>query len=174
METTSPGGGALQLLLLLVLLIPAIFFVITQQKTLKAVQPENRRMHPGLVWLQIIPLFNYVWAFIVVRRIADSLAQQYAALQSDNILGVADEDALKLVGKRPTYGIGLAYCVLLLCLPLLTIAGTIFSDPKSENPGYYATFGFALMALGLAVLICWIVYWVQLAGYKNKLKQMGH
>jgi len=92
-----------------------------QHGALAMVRPENRRLAPGLVWLQLIPLFNFVWIFIVVRRIADSLANEYAGWESDSLFGIADEDALKRIGKRPTYGIGLTYCILCAALPISVI-----------------------------------------------------
>lgn len=173
METTPAGGGALQLLLLLGFLIPAIFFLITQQNTLKAVRPENRLMHPGLVWLQLVPIFNYVWIFIVVRRIADSLAKEFAGWESDSVFGIADEESLKKIGKRPTYGIGLTYCILCACLPLSLILFNLIgrTDITPENSPFFMAIGLAAFALILAVLVCWIIYWVQLVQYKNKLKR---
>ncbi len=128
-------------------------------------------MLPGLVWLLLIPFFNYVWGFIVVRRIADSLAKQYAASQSDSVLGIADEDAIKAIGKRPTYGIGLAYCLLLFSMPLAIIFFNLFNDaaPSQETSAFYVVLGFSMVALMLACMVCWIIYWVQLVACKKKL-----
>ena len=171
----SVGYGAAQLILLLAFLIPAILFLRTQQNVLSAIWPENRRMHPGLVWLQLVPLFNYVWVYFVVRRIADSLVKQYAAFQSDSIFGIADEDAIKAIGKKPTYGIGLAYCLLLSSMPLVLIffnllgTATPAAGPKQEDTGFYLVLGLLCFALMLAVFVCWIIYWVQLAACKKKL-----
>ena len=169
------GYGVGQLLALLTFLLPAILFLRTQQRVLSAIWPENRRMHPGLVWLQLIPLFNYVWTFIVVRRIADSLAKQYAAFQSDSIFGIPDEAAIKAIGKRPTYGIGLAYCLLLFSMPLTIIFFNLFgtatpaAGQAPENTGFYLALGLSCFALMLAMFVCWIIYWVQLAACKKKL-----
>jgi hypothetical protein len=173
----AAGYAAGQLIMLLALLIPVILFFRTQQNVLSTIWPENRQMHPGLVWLQLIPLFNYFWVFIVVRRIADSLSKQYAVFQSDSILGIADEEAIKAIGKRPTYSIGLAYCLLLLALPLVVIFFNLFNDPRlvsgqsSETSSAYAALGFFLVALVIAAFVCWIVYWVQLVACKKKLRR---
>jgi hypothetical protein len=162
-----------QIVMFLAFLTPVFLFFRAQQMVLTLIRPENRRMHPGLVWLQLIPLFNYVWVFFVVRRIADSLAKQYAALQSDSILGIVDEQAIKDFGKRPTYRIGLAYCILIACIPLLIIFTNLFADPtQTKSDVFYGLFGLTVGLLALGALICWIVYWVQLAGYKNKLKEV--
>lgn len=48
-------AGYIQILLLIVFIIPVIFFVLTQQRTLELIRPENRLMRPGQVWLQFIP-----------------------------------------------------------------------------------------------------------------------
>ena len=165
----------MQLILFLCFFIPAIFFLLTQSNTLKRVSSENRRLHPGLVWLQLIPIFNFVWIFIVVRRIADSLAKEYAGWESDSILGIADEEELKKIGTRPTYGIGLTYCILCACLPVSLILFNLIgsTDTTPENSVFTMTIGLTAFSLILAALVCWIVYWVQLAGWKRRLKQRG-
>ena len=66
------SSSAVTLLLLALLLIPTILYFITLQKALEAVSPQNRMMPPGQVWLSLIPLFNFVWMFFVVNKIADS------------------------------------------------------------------------------------------------------
>ena len=66
------SSTAVTLLLLALLLIPTILYFITLQKALEAVSPQNRMMPPGQVWLSLIPLFNFVWMFFVVNKIADS------------------------------------------------------------------------------------------------------
>ena len=132
-------------------LIPTIFFLITQQKTLKSIQPGNRLMDPGMVWLQLIPLFGIVWQFIVVSRISDSLKNEFNSWANDNsILG--DTESLNLTNRRPTYDIGLAYCILFCCsiIPFL---------------GFFAS---------LAGLVCWILYWVKLSEFKNKITRRGY
>jgi hypothetical protein len=85
---------------LIVLLIVAIFFLLTLSKALSRCHPRNRTMEPGQVWLNLIPLFNIVWQFITVYRVADSLRNEF----SDRGWHRRDED----YGR----GLGTAYCVL--------------------------------------------------------------
>lgn len=120
-------------------LLPMIFFLLTLQNTLKAVSPERRRMPPGQVWLVFIPLFGIVWIFIIVNRIADSLADEFISRN------------MQVAEARPGYGIGMAYCVLSVCsvIPFL---------------GAFAS---------LAALVCWIIYWVKIAGYKKQLESLN-
>ena len=117
--------------ILLVLLIPYVFFLINLQKTLASISPENRKVEPGSVWLMFIPLFNLVWQFILVDRISDSIAAECNRLN------------IPLEERRPTYNIGLAYCI-------LSIAG-----------GFIPVVGF------LAAIVCFIIYWVKTAAYRN-------
>jgi len=58
-------------------LVPAIFFLITLQRALVRCAPESREMSPGAVWLSLIPLFNFVWQFIVVVNVARSLHNEF-------------------------------------------------------------------------------------------------
>jgi hypothetical protein len=146
-DYSSAGAGTLQLLLLLPFLVVGILFLVSQQKALSLIRPENRKMPPGQVWLQMIPLFGLVWQFIVITRISDSIRSELNSPVGDSIFS---EDSIPS-GERPTYQLGIAYatlfCVGVLPLPLVQ--------------------GLA----SLAGLVVWIVYWVELAKYTKKLRQ---
>jgi hypothetical protein len=158
-----------QLLAFLLFLVPAVLFLLAQQNTLKIIRRENRELHPALVWLQLIPVFNFFWMFIVVTRIADSLSKESAALQDNSILGVPDMDAVKGIGQRPTYKIGMTYCVLYLLLPLMIICANLFGGEGGTTDEVERTLPFSFGALSLAAMTCWIIYWVKLAAQKRKL-----
>lgn len=104
---------------LLVGLVVNIFYLLTLNNTLKLVSPGNRKMEPGQVWLILIPFFGWIWQFIVVTKMSESLKAEF---DSRNIT-VADE--------KPGYNIGLAYCILTCCgiIPVLgglaSIAGLV-------------------------------------------------
>jgi hypothetical protein len=117
--------GALVLVLVLVCaallvgLLIAIFFLLTLQRALARCRPRNRTMEPGMVWLNLIPLFNLVWQFITVNRVAESLENEFRDRgwhrRSENYgrsVGVA-AGALGLVGWIPILG------------PILAIAGLV-------------------------------------------------
>lgn len=103
------------LLLLALLLIPTILYLLTLQKALEAVSPENRQMPPGQVWLSLIPFFNFVWMFFVVNKIADSFQLECYRLQ------------IPTNELKPTRGIGSAKNILRLCsfVPFLGILANI-------------------------------------------------
>ena len=155
----------MQLFILLLCLVPAILFILTQQNTLKEIRPENRELSPGLVWLQFIPLFNLYWIFVVVTRIADAISKENISFQDDSILGIVDYDAVEAVGKRPTYKIGMAWCILSLVYFFLIYSVRIFRVP-AEGTTLYST---AILLVALGMTICWIIYWVKLAANKRKL-----
>ena len=143
------GWTEILLILIIVLaifLVPMILFLLTQQNTLKAIRPDNRRIQPGEVWLQLIPVFNLIWQFIVVGRISDSIRNEINDRNLNSFLGIADPVFANDHTKRPTYDMGLTFCILSLCgcIPLL---GGIAS---------------------IAGIVCWIIYWTQIVAYKNK------
>ena len=136
-------------LFLLGILVVYIFFLIEQQNLLKVIQPENRLMKPGEVWLQLIPLFNFVWQFIVVIRISDSIQREYASWENDNVLGLPDAQVAHVLNTRPTYEIGIAYCVL-NCCQLIPLVRTF---------------------AGIAGVVCWIIYWVRLVEFRRSIQR---
>lgn len=125
-----------------IVLIIGIFFLLTLQNTLKQCAPNNQFMPPGQVWLSLIPLFSYYWNFKVITAVADSLAAEF------HTRGMQREN------QRPGYQVGMAYCVLGVC-SLLQYSGIPVIG----------------QLCGLAGLICWITYWVKIAGYKRLLEQ---
>ena len=102
------------IIFLLICLVPVVFYLLTLQNTLKEVSDANRKMPPGQVWLQLIPLFGTVWQFIIVNRLADSLRDEFA---SRNIQ--SNED-------RPGFALGLTTCIL-TCMGMIPYIGMLFS-----------------------------------------------
>ena len=100
--------------MLLVGLVIAVFFFLTLSKALTRCHPRNRTMEPGMVWLNFIPLFNIVWQFITVNRVAESLSNEFYERGWDR----PGED----YGKS----IGTTYCIMnvLGCIPY---CGAIFA-----------------------------------------------
>ena len=140
--------------LLFVFIFLAVLFLLTQYNTLKAIKPENRLMPPGQVWIQLIPILGQIWQFFVVTRIADSIRKEITSWQEDSILGFSDAAAVEAVDQRPTFRIGITYCILFTTGILLTLAAII---PLIQ--GWFSLSG----------MICWIIYWVRLAKWKRKL-----
>jgi hypothetical protein len=140
------SGMMLQLLLLAGIIVLGIFFLLTQYRILELIHPENRRMPSGNVWLQLIPIFGHIYQFVVISRISDSIRNELNTPIGDSIFA---EDPVPS-GIRPTFIVGILYAVF-MCLTLIPL-----------------TYIKSLFAL--AGVILWIVYWVQLARYKKKLK----
>jgi hypothetical protein len=60
-------------------LLVVLAFLSAIARVLRCVQPEHRRMEPGQVWLNLIPVFNFIWATVTVERVAESLRGEFAA-----------------------------------------------------------------------------------------------
>lgn len=130
----------IMILLLLAILVPFIFYLVTLQRTLAAIAIESRMMHPGQVWLLLVPLFNIVWQFIVISRMADSIKHECLRLN----IPVGEE--------RPTFALGLTMTLLYL--------GSLVLNQSSILPLLGS-------AASLAALVCWIIYWVKINRYRN-------
>ncbi|MFM6924997.1 MAG: hypothetical protein ACKOU7_05805 [Ferruginibacter sp.] len=109
------SSAGIVLVMLLLFLIPTILYLISLQKALEAVSPENRQMPPGQVWLSLIPIFNFVWMFFVVNKIADSFQLECYRLN------------IPTSELKPTKGIGSAKNLLRICsfIPFLGVLANI-------------------------------------------------
>lgn len=121
----------------LIALLPLIFYLMTLQRTLELVSPDLRQVPPGQVWLLVIPIFGIIWHFILIGKIADSLAAEFRRRN------------IPLQEARPAFKIGQAMCILQLCGIIPVLGGLA----------------------GLAGFICFIIYWVKIAGYKRELER---
>ena len=90
------------LLIVVAILALQVLFLLTLFRCMKKVQPENRTMEPGLVWLNLVPMLNLGWIFYTVIKIKESLEKEFAAR---NFKGDGDFG----------YKIGLTYAILGCC-----------------------------------------------------------
>lgn len=95
--------------LIAIWLLPMVFYLLSMQSALEAVRASNRRFAPGLVWLNLIPLFNLVWNFFVVNAVSGSLQREFA------------ERGVRDVGDCG-HGIGIAMSILAV-LTLVPVLG---------------------------------------------------
>lgn len=157
------------------ILLVAILYLLNLQNTLKAASPENRKMPPSNVWLLLIPIFNIYWQYVVVKNISATIEAEYAS--KGQVLDT----------PKPTYKLGMAMVVLTLInlvFSLFMMPETIASyssissgniEAMSANAAAQSgNMGLSMLSslVSFAGLILWIVYWVQTAGYKNKMKIM--
>lgn len=136
--------GLQELILLLVIIgmvLPYIFFLITLQNTLKIFSKHNRTIEPGTVWVLLIPLFAGIFLFFVADAIGTGFKREF-------------EQRGVFVEGKPTYSLGITMAIV--------------------QCGYYVVnFLFNIPSLtgiiALAILVIWIVYWVQVNQKKNEL-----
>ena len=62
--------------LVLALILVASFFSAVA-RVLRRVSSEHRRMEPSQVWLNLIPVFNFIWWTVTVERVAESLRNEF-------------------------------------------------------------------------------------------------
>ena len=126
-------------------IIPIILFFLAQQNTLKAIQPANRDMTPANVWLQLVPIFNLYYQFVVVNKISSSIDKEIESRMDETTILPAINSSSNAGSLR---NIGIIYCVLSL-LSAIPMVGTLCS---------------------IAALVCLIIYWVRLVDFKKKIE----
>jgi len=69
-------------MLALLIVIPFIFFVLyinAISKTLRAIDPEMRTQSPAMAWLLLIPVFNVIWFFFLIKAIQEGFGRMQDA-----------------------------------------------------------------------------------------------
>ena len=158
---------------ILIVLAIYIFFCLSLQKTMNEIRPKNREIPSGLVWLHMLHLLGVVpivgivigvaasiWDLFMVIKISGSLRKEFRSRgwRSSN----------ESFGKP----VGLAWTVTSL---VTTPAGLVFQLVGGQigDPNFAMVLGILVLALTLTVLICFIMYWVQIAGYGSRLRASG-
>jgi hypothetical protein len=156
-----------------IVILISIFYFLNLQKAVKAAAPENRKLAPGNVWIMMIPLIGTIYSFIAIPKISDTIAAEYKS------------KGQPLETARPTYGVGMAMAItraLGWLFSFMTMGDTMrmysasFSGNVEEMTIYASQQNGVLSSLnslvGLVWFVVFIIYWVQTAGYKNKMRAL--
>jgi hypothetical protein len=152
------------LVTILAYIVIGVFYCLSQQRALAAVKRYNRRIAPGLVWLQFIPFLGWIWQIFVIYFIADSFRAEIESHREDSLLGI-DAEAVEHFGKRPTFVPGIVFFV-----SWATLVG--FNLLYSGNPEIgteYFFLNFIPLILALASIVFFILYWVRLVGTRRSI-----
>jgi hypothetical protein len=136
-----PGGSEWILILILIALCLALLPTIFYLITL-----QNTLKEVSYENRKMQP--SEVWLMLIPLF---GLVWQFIIINriADSLKSEFDKRNISVDEERPGYSIGLTYCILLCCgwIPVLGILASIGG------------------------LICWIIYWVKINGYKTKLQQ---
>lgn len=130
--------GGFILVFFLVFLVIFIFFLLSLQKALNLTGEENREMSPGLVWLNLIPIFNLGWMVYTVIKVSEAINKKHLA---HNVVDPSQGSKM----------IGLLYAIAIIC-SIIPFIGGLF---------------------GLAGLVLFIIYWINIANYNKAMTQMA-
>lgn len=71
--------GLFGLLFFVIFIAIFVFYMLSLSKALRLAGEENRQMEPGLVWLNLIPVFNLGWIIYTVLKVSEAITNKHAA-----------------------------------------------------------------------------------------------
>lgn len=134
-----------------------IFFLLTLHRLLNKCRKRNRTMEPGLVWLNLIPCFQFVWQFITVVRIDETLREEFRE---------------RGIGRRnDSYGksIGLASCIFWVVAKFFDTASNAADRMNQNGDDDLTPLAILTWILLVITLIFLVTYWIKMAGYSRLL-----
>jgi hypothetical protein len=122
--------------------------------------PENRALRPGLVWLQLVPVFGALWQFFVVGALPGSVEAEYRSR------GLRIE-------PRPTHSLGLVKAIVdAVTLAHVVAFFVVFALNSPTGPAGDVIFAYLLATGGLLQLastVLWAAYWGKVSMFSNTL-----
>ena len=117
MELFTPWHLIVLFVIAALFLLPEVFYILTLQKALQKCAPESQTISPGMIWLFLVPLVNFVVNLFIVLGMAKTLRNEF------NRRGTFVAD------PSPGQTIGVAMAVT-LCCSIVPIVG-FFAGPAS-------------------------------------------
>jgi hypothetical protein len=167
MERDAQSAFIIGLSTCIVFFVTGVFYCLSQHRALATVQPRNRRIAPGLVWLQFIPFLGQVWQLFVIIFIADSFRTELESHREDSLLGI-NAEAVEHLGERPTLTFGLLFFfswIILICFNL-------WYSGHAETGTVYFIVNFIPLILALSSLTFFVLYWVKLVRTKQRIGRL--
>lgn len=143
----------------IVMIVVYVLFLLTLMRTQAEVYERNREMSPGLVWLTLIPLFSTFWVLYMVPKLSNSLRNEFRDRGWDR----EGEGYARTMGLIWAWG-GVASILLSVLQNAMQFGGLMEES---------MVVGLVGLPVNLTVFVCWIIYWVQMAGYGKRLRERG-
>ena len=101
-------------LLIIIPFVTFIFYIRAISKTIKAIDPEYRTQSPGMAWLLLIPIFNVIWFFFLLKSIKTSFLRMHE-----------NKRISQPIDTGYTYGIAMGCCWAAIFIPKLIFVALI-------------------------------------------------
>lgn len=137
-----------QLVSFLIRTVILFFFLSSLRGLLRQVQEKNRAMRPDLVWLNLIPYFDYIWIIVTLVQVRASLRAENASFGRPSLRGDA------------------AFSVGLVSWLLYVVAFVLVWLVEWVDPQILL---YILGIMGLVMLGFWIAYWAKISSLKSEL-----
>ncbi len=131
--------------ILMMLIAPVVFYLLSLRKALTFASPENRKMRPGLVWLNLLPPVSVIWHFYTVLKVSETIT---------SILGNQRGDGGRFFG---------------LAASLAWLGCWVALFWGEAAPAWVLT---GRNELVLATLVLWVFYWIKVGSCNTQLQRI--
>lgn len=100
--------------LIIIPFVTFVFYIRAISKTIKAIDPEYRTQAPGMAWLLLIPVFNVIWFFFLLKAIKTGFLRMYE-----------NKRISQPIDTGYTYGIAMGCCWAAIFIPKLIFIALI-------------------------------------------------
>lgn len=139
-----------------------IWFFINLQSAMNTVSLKNRKIEGALVWLNLIPLFNFIWPFIFNSALSESYKKEFLTK------GIDYEVSVKSGIVYPILILVSIFVPVIFYLPLLT-----FSPYDRDYFSYFNFFSIVSSVIyflaSIGSYISLIIFWIEVNKLKNIL-----
>ncbi|WP_069660059.1 hypothetical protein [Arcticibacter eurypsychrophilus] len=145
----------------LVSLLITGFFCYSITKVLDHIAEENRSIQPKMIWLLLIPGFNWIWNFVVATKLSLSIKKEMEARDFD-------------VSGKPTFMQGILYAIISVISVIPSIMIRLSAKTPEElinaTKAIPENLSIVIEVIGIIQIILFITYWSKISWYKNILE----
>lgn len=152
---------ALIIIAALISLLITGFFCYSITKILDHISYENRSIQPKMIWLLLIPGFNWIWNFVVATKLSLSIKKEMEARDFD-------------ISGKPTFMQGILYAIISVISVIPSIVIRLSAKTPEEminaTKAIPENLSIVIEVIGIIQIILFITYWSRISWYRNILE----
>jgi hypothetical protein len=146
-----------------------VLYTLTLHTAMRRCAPQNRTLPPGLLWLQMVPVWGVFWWFVNAGAMGESLEKE---IRSRGIAAHRPHQALGTTAGWFRVG---ALGLLVVDYGLFAVVATSEAGGASHSGDWRLAIAILVIAglAALAFVVAWFMYWARIFWTSRRMVKLG-